>query len=70
MKYLPCALELIQKTKHDPITYIDQANPNSIKHQFNGLTSDGTSFVVIIKDDRRSGMKQFLSIFPKKNTAQ
>jgi hypothetical protein len=43
---------------------IERNNPEVFLHRFKGRTADGHEFYVQIKDDRRSGRKDFMSVFP------
>lgn len=62
--YFPCALEVLHKSRHDPLTFVDSRYPNIIKHRFDGLTKNGQHFAVVIHQDRKTGKKQLLSIYP------
>ena len=65
MKFFPCGIELIKKTTVEPIT---KENPNKIGeilHRFCGKTTDGEVFFVQIKEDKRSGHKWLISVFPE-----
>lgn len=64
LKYLPCAFELIQESRCEPIS---KENPNKraeIFHRFSGITKSGTHFFVQIKEEKQSGKKWFISVFP------
>jgi len=63
MKFLPCAIELIQKSHEKPDL---KQNPNckgEIFYRFFGKTSDGEGFCVQIKEDKRN-KKRLISVFP------
>ncbi len=64
LRYLPCALEVLQKSRQDPITFVDSQDPDTIRHQFSGVAGDGSRFAVIVKQERASGRKHLLSLFP------
>ncbi|OGH93798.1 MAG: hypothetical protein A2538_02900 [Candidatus Magasanikbacteria bacterium RIFOXYD2_FULL_41_14] len=60
----PCAIELIQKTKQEPIS---KENPNKngeILHRFAGSTPNNEIFFVQIKEDRQTAQKYLISVFP------
>lgn len=62
--YFPCAMELIQKTRCEPVS---KENPNrreEIVHRFAGSTPDNEIFFVQIKEDRHNDQKWLISIFP------
>lgn len=64
VKYFPCALELIQKSRYEPIS---KENPNKngeTVHRFAGITSDNEVFFVQIKEMKRNGEKWLMSVFP------
>lgn len=64
LKYFPCAIELIQKSKFEPES---KENPNKrieILHRFGGVTRENDMFFVQIKEDKRTGQKFLISIFP------
>ena len=65
LKYLPCAIELIRTSMQSPTTFVNRDEPNAIHHQFKGVTSEKLRFFVIVKQDRASGKKHLLSIFPE-----
>lgn len=64
LKYLSCALELLQKSRIDPITFMDENHPGVIKHEFRGNAPDGTIFSVIVQEDRKTNRKQLLTLYP------
>ncbi len=68
LRYLPCGIELIQRSREEPTT---KANPNKrgeLLHRFVGVAPDGQNFVVQVKEDKKSGKKYFLSVFPYTKT--
>lgn len=64
LKFLPCALELTRNTRHDPLTFEELDKRGELLHRFAGKTSDGRLFYVQIKQEKRTGKKQFMSLFP------
>lgn len=64
LKYFPCAIELIQKTRVEPISKENPNRPGEIVHRFAGSTPDNELFFVQIKEDRRTNQKWFMSVFP------
>lgn len=68
LRYLPCGIELIQHSREEPTT---KSNPNKkgeLLHRFQGIAPDGKRFVVQIKEVRKSGRKELMSIFPYTKT--
>lgn len=64
LKLYVCALELLRKTAYDPETIVSAGNPHSVLHRFAGETKDGRKFFVQVKQDKRTGRKDFMSVFP------
>ena len=64
LKYFPCAIELIRNNSYDPIS---KENPNKrieILHRFAGMTKNNDLFFVQIKENKKSGQKWLVSVFP------
>lgn len=64
LKYFPCALELIQNNRFEPASKENPNKPAEILHRFAGVTKDNDLFYVHIKEDKKSGQKYFMSVFP------
>lgn len=64
LKYLPCTLELMRNSRHDPVSFIDVNQPGIIKHEFLGTAPNGVRFAVIVQEDRKTDKKQLLSLYP------
>ena len=64
MKYLPCAIDLIRPSRHDPETRDHSNDSSSVVHRFTGVTQNGEVFRVQIKERKRTGEKWFMSVFP------
>lgn len=65
LKLYVCALDLLRHTPHTPQTIFDASNLNIILHRFMGETKDCVLFYVQVKHDKRTGRKDFMSVFPK-----
>lgn len=65
IKFFPCAIELIQQSRFDPRTIQTIERPSELLHRFAGKTPDGQMFCVQIKQEKRTGEKWLVSIFPK-----
>lgn len=66
LKLLPCAIELIEKSRNKPI---ERMNPNRKKekfYRFIGLTPQKNLFYVQIKEDLKTKKKYFMSCFLEK----
>ncbi|MSU75498.1 MAG: hypothetical protein EXS55_03230 [Candidatus Magasanikbacteria bacterium] len=65
LKFFPCAIELLQNSRFEPES---KQNPNrheEILHRFYGITAEHELFYVQIKEDKRSGQKFFISVYPE-----
>jgi hypothetical protein len=69
LKYYPCALDLIRNTTSTPETVFEKNSPSVLLHRFKGQAADGSYFYVQIKDNRRTGHKEFMSVFPAKHSS-
>jgi len=65
LKLYFCALDLLRHTRHAPDTIFNASNLNIMLHRFTGETKDGKLFYVQVKEDKRTGRKDFMSVFPK-----
>lgn len=65
-KLLLAAFDLLRNTACTPDTIFSEANLNMMLHRFAGKTRDGIEFYVQVKQDKRSGRKDFMSVFPAK----
>lgn len=66
MKYYPAAIDLLRNTTIQSESIIEKNNPDIFLHRFLGQTREGQYFYVQVKDNRRSGRKDFMSVFPVK----
>lgn len=64
LKYYPCALELIQKSRMEPISKENPNRAGEIVHRFAGGTPNHELFYVQIKELKRTGEKHLISVFP------
>jgi hypothetical protein len=64
--YLPCAIELIQKSRNEPESMINTGKKVEIFHRFAGITRDKELFYVQIKENIKTDRKEFMSVFPAK----
>ena len=65
LRLLHCGIDLVQNSKQHPITKESPSNQAVLFHRFFGITKDSVLFFVQIKEDKRSGQKVLMSIFPK-----
>jgi len=64
-RYFPAAIELIQRTSFEPVSKENPNRSSEILHRFSGITADSHLFFVQIKEEKRSGQKFFMSVFPE-----
>ncbi|PIP28339.1 MAG: hypothetical protein COX29_01675 [Candidatus Moranbacteria bacterium CG23_combo_of_CG06-09_8_20_14_all_35_22] len=67
MKFFPATVELIQNSKIDPESINNPNKSSEILHRFTGVTKDSELFLVQIKEEKKSGKKWLMSVFPKKS---
>ena len=63
LKFLPCAFELIENSRNKPVSKPNPNDKTEILHRFGGLTPDSTLFYVQIKENIKTGRKDFMSVF-------
>lgn len=64
MKFLPCGIELIEKSRFEPTIKDNPNKPNEILHRFAGVSPNGQKFFVQIKaDGKKNSTKWLISIF-------
>ncbi len=64
MKYFPCAIELIRNSRCEPISKENPNRRSEILHRFAGTSKNHELFFVQIKEDKASGQKWLISVFP------
>jgi hypothetical protein len=63
LKFFKAAIELVEKSRNEPISKINPNKKNEIVHRFAGLTAEKELFYVHIKEDKKK-KKYFMSCFP------
>ena len=66
LRYFEASLEVIRKSRNNPVSEENPHKKNEILHRFAGLTKDKELFFVQIKENKKSGRKYFMSCFPLK----
>ncbi len=61
------AIDLLRNSRHEPETLLKGDLPNAILYRFYGVTKNGVHFCVQVKQDKRSGRKDFMSAYPRKD---
>ncbi|MFH1354254.1 MAG: hypothetical protein ABIH36_03105 [bacterium] len=64
MRYLPCAIELIQRSRQHPTSKQNPNHADETLHRFAGITPNQQLFMVQIKEYKPTGRKELMSIFP------
>ena len=65
LHYFEAGIELIRCSRINPQSKENPNKSNEILHRFFGLTADGCLFCVQIKENKRTGQKYLISIFPE-----
>lgn len=65
LQYYTCALDLLRHSTLTPATLFSEADKNTMLHRFYGKTKQGLAFCVQVKQDKRTGRKDFISVFPE-----
>lgn len=66
LKLYNAAIDLLRNTRHDPETIFDNGNKSKLLHRFYGVTKNGIKYCVQVKQDKRSGRIDFMSVFDRK----
>lgn len=66
LRYFAAAIELLRDTKQVPTIKTNPGKNHEILYRFAGITSLKDLFYVQVKEDSRSGRKDFMSVFPEK----
>ncbi len=66
VRYYGVAIELIINTLFSPESKENPNNRSEILHRFGGRTKNNELFYVQIKEEKRTGHKYFISVFPDK----
>ncbi len=65
LKFLPCAIEFIEKSRFAPSSQPNPRRNGEMLHRFTGCTPDSELFYVQIKEDLKTKQKFLMSIFPE-----
>ena len=66
LKLYNAAIDLMRNSRCEPETIFDKNNMSTLLHRFYGITKDGVQFCVQVKQDKKSGRKDFMSVFRRK----
>lgn len=64
LRYYPCAIDLLRNMSRGATSIISQKEADAILYRFCGESKEGLGFYVQVKQDKRSGRKDLISIFP------
>lgn len=63
LKLYNAAIDLIRNSRHEPETVIEKNSPHLLLHRFYGITKDRVNFCVQIKQIKRTGRLDLMSVF-------
>jgi hypothetical protein len=66
LKFYKVAIDLLRNSLEAPDTIFDNANKDILLHRFYGETTEGLKFCVQVKEDKRTGRKDFMSVFERR----
>lgn len=70
LRFFLCALDLIRYTNYGPDTIFKSDDKDIMLHRFYGASSNGFEFCVQVRESKRTGRKDFMSVFPVSNKNQ
>ena len=56
----------MRKTDVEPLSKPVPGDSRFVLHRFFGIAHDGQRFIVQVKEDRKTGAKTLMSVFPEK----
>ena len=65
LKLYSAAIDLLRNSRHDPETIIEQNSPSVLLHRFYGVTKDGVGYCVQVKQNKRTGRLDLMSVFKR-----
>ena len=66
LKLYNAAIDLMRNSRCDPETIFNKNEPSVLFHRFYGITKDGISFCVQVKQNKRTNRKDFMSVYDRK----
>jgi len=67
LKLYTAAIDLIRNSRHNPETIIEKNNPSILLHRFYGITKEGVEYCVQVKQHKRTGRLDLMSVFKRKS---
>ena len=65
-RFYLCAIDLLRNTPHAPDSIFSSGKPNEALHRFFGVSKAGELFYVQVRQNKKTGRKDFMSVFPAK----
>lgn len=66
LELFDAAIDLLRNTHEAPETIFKKDDLSILLHRFYGVTRDGVEFCVQVKQEKRTGRKDFMSVFDRK----
>ena len=66
LKFYKAALDLLRNSQINPDTITSAEDQRMLLYRFYSITKDGSYFCVQVKEDKRTGRKDFMSVFDRK----
>ena len=63
LRFYECALDCLRSTTSNPETRENFQQKDELLHRFYGQTANGQQFVVQVKENKRTGRKDFISVY-------
>ena len=64
LRFFEAALDVLRNTTYIPTTKQSPTDGNEVLHRFAGTTKDNELFYVQVKENKKTGRKDFISVFP------
>ena len=64
VQFFDCALDLLRHSRVDSVSVQDPNHKSVMLHRFYGMTPTGYEFCVQVKQDKKTGQKWLMSVFP------
>ena len=65
LKLYSAAIDLMRNSRYEPETIIEKNSPSVLLHRFYGVTKDSVEFCVQVKQNKRTGRLDFMSVFKR-----
>lgn len=66
LKLYNAAIDLMRNSRCEPETIFKKNDLSTLLHRFYGVTKEGVEYCVQVKQDKRSGRKDFMSVFDRR----